>query len=596
MNRQRLLSAVIGASFCACTLVLAGCNQQQPDASSPPAAASSGAPAPANAASNAVSQATAAYTPPSADELYQLVAPIALFPDKLVAQVLAGSTYPDQITAADQLMAQNPKLQGTLLQAAVDPQPWDASVKGLTQFPSTLDQMAQNIQWTTALGQAYANDPTDVLNAIQVMRQRASAHGNLRSSQRQQVTTRAATPPPPQDTAVYADDGGEPVYNGPAVVPAPAQVIEIEPAQEDTVYVPTYDPQTVYGGDVAYYPGYTYARPAYSGTDLLAVGAVTFGVGVLIGSMHDHYHRDDGGWHSWGMHWGGGRPDNGGGWHRPAVVYNNHNYVSRSTTVINHYTTNNITNVNSNNRTVNNNVRVDEHRPGGPGVPGFAPPGAPNPAMANAQGHHAFDGHNMAQPPGAQHPQAQGQPQHMTIPNFAQGHRPGETTQPHGPQAHGMSAAADAHRMPGAALHPTHEAPLPQQATAHVGGNPMQPLHPQPMQPHQPPQAAAHMQPHLQPVHAPSAQPGHAMPVSHEGMPPHMQHQEAATRPQQAPRPEPMQPHQQPMQHMEQHASPAFHPQAAPRPAPEQHQAPPPQQHHEEHPSPRQEHKDDKKH
>jgi len=170
----------IGASFCVGTLLLGGCNQQPEQA---PAAAPASAPtAPATAPASSAAPASA-YTPPSADQLYQLVAPIALFPDKLVAQVLAGSTYPDQITAADNLVAQNPNLKGTLLQAAVDPQPWDPSVKGLTAFPSTLDQMAKNIQWTTALGEAYVNDPTDVLNAIQVMRQRASAHGNLRSTQ-----------------------------------------------------------------------------------------------------------------------------------------------------------------------------------------------------------------------------------------------------------------------------------------------------------------------------------------------------------------------------------------------------------------------------
>src|ERR1700743_2060553 len=117
----------IGASFCVGTLLLGGCNQQPEQApAAAPAATSSTAPA-----TPATSPAPAsAYTPPSADQLYQLVAPIALFPDKLVAQVLAGSTYPDQITAADNLLAQNRNLKGTLLQAAGGPKPWDPSVGG----------------------------------------------------------------------------------------------------------------------------------------------------------------------------------------------------------------------------------------------------------------------------------------------------------------------------------------------------------------------------------------------------------------------------------------------------------------------------------
>jgi hypothetical protein len=217
LNNQRFLSVAIGASFCVGTLLLGGCNQQPAQTSATPPAAASTAPANASSAQTAPAS---AYTPPSADQLYQLVAPIALFPDKLVAQVLAGSTYPDQITAADNLLTQNPNLKGTLLQAAVDPQPWDESVKGLTAFPSTVDQMAKNIQWTTALGEAYVNDPTDVVNAIQVMRQRAAAHGNLRSTQQQRVETRTVETVAPDDAAYAQDEGGQPIYSGPSVVPA----------------------------------------------------------------------------------------------------------------------------------------------------------------------------------------------------------------------------------------------------------------------------------------------------------------------------------------------------------------------------------------
>ncbi|MBB6186343.1 DUF3300 domain-containing protein [Rhodanobacter sp. MP7CTX1] len=346
----------------------------------------SSAPAPAGSAA----QAAAPYTPPTADQLYQLVAPIALFPDNLVAQVLAGATYPDQITAADSLLAQSPNLKGVPLQTAIAPQPWDPSVKGLTAFPSVLSQMAQNIQWTTSLGEAYVNDPTDVMNAIQVMRQRAAKHGNLRDSAQQRVVTQPVTA---VDTTAYTDNGdnGEPpVYNGPSVVQEPDQAIQIMPADPDTVYVPSYNPQTVYGEEVPVYPGYAYVQPAgYSTGDLIAVGAVTFGAAILVGSLfnhHDHYNNGPAyGWNNWGMHWGPGH-GNGGGWQRPAVVYNNSTYVSRSTTVVNRYTTNNY-----NNRTVNNNIvrnpavanRNNFNNPGNPGNPGNRNFNNPGNAAAN---------------------------------------------------------------------------------------------------------------------------------------------------------------------------------------------------------------------
>src|ERR1700750_2901256 len=109
-----------------------------------PGAAGSGATAP-----------VATYAAPTPDQLYQLVAPIALFPDNLLAQVLAGSTYPDQITAAYNWTKENPNLKGQQLMQTVDQQSWDASVKGLTQFPDVLSQMETNLSWTSALGDAY---------------------------------------------------------------------------------------------------------------------------------------------------------------------------------------------------------------------------------------------------------------------------------------------------------------------------------------------------------------------------------------------------------------------------------------------------------
>ena len=344
--------------LCAGFVVLAGCNQSPAPAAGPAGTST----APSTASAPAPAQSTAAqaapYTPPTADQLYQLVAPIALFPDNLVAQVLAGSTFPDQITAADNFLTQNPSLKGAPLQAQVNTQPWDASVKSLTTFPSVLDQMARNAQWTSALGEAYVNDPTDVMNAIQVMRQRAAQKGNLRSTAQQVVQTQPAA-----DNTTYADDGQQPAYDGPSVVEAPPQYIEIAPAQSDTVYVPSYDPQTVYGGDVPVYPSYSYQPQGYSTGEIVTAGAITFGAGILIGSLLEGHHHDGGGynnynnqpppgggWNSWGMNWGGRGA--GGGRQRPAVIHNNSTYVSNSTTVVNRYTTNNV----NNSRTTINNV------------------------------------------------------------------------------------------------------------------------------------------------------------------------------------------------------------------------------------------------
>ena len=105
-----------------------------------------------------------------------------MFPDNLVAQVLAASTFPDQVSAAYTWLQQNSSLKGQQLMEAVNQQSWDASVKGLTQFPDVLNQMATNLSWTSALGDAYFNIPQSVMNAVQVMRQRAQQSGNLKST------------------------------------------------------------------------------------------------------------------------------------------------------------------------------------------------------------------------------------------------------------------------------------------------------------------------------------------------------------------------------------------------------------------------------
>src|SRR6201987_2410463 len=141
------------------------------------------------------------YASPTPDQLYQLVAPIALFPDNLLAPVLAASTFPDEVSAAYQWLQQNSGLKGPQLMQAVDQQSWDPSVKGLTQFSDVLQQMAGNLSWTSALGDAYFNIPQSVMNAVQVMRQRAQQAGNLKSSPQQTVSVQNQPPgsaPPAQ--------------------------------------------------------------------------------------------------------------------------------------------------------------------------------------------------------------------------------------------------------------------------------------------------------------------------------------------------------------------------------------------------------------
>jgi len=301
---------------------LAGCQRQAPaDPQAPVAATSAIAPAPATAQAPA-------YQPPTAEQLFALVAPIALFPDRLVAQTLAASTHPDDVAAARDFLEQNRNLTGSALIDAADGQPWDPSVKSLVAFPAVLDQLANNTEWTAALGAAYASEPTDVMNAIQVMRGRARAHGNLQNSAQQTVQI---DPRGPFDDETVAEDGG--------IVAAPAQTILIEPAESDVVYVPDYDPDTVYGEPIVtrvYSQGWYEAPPRRD--DLIATGLVSFGAGILVGELfasHGHREPPRWGWNAWNTSWGGGRP---GGPHyggRPAIVYDNHPYPVNRTTVIN---------------------------------------------------------------------------------------------------------------------------------------------------------------------------------------------------------------------------------------------------------------------
>jgi hypothetical protein len=226
----------------------------------------------------------AAYQPQSAARLQQSVAPLALYPDALVAQILAASTFPEQVVEADRWVQAHPELKGQALAAAVDQQGWDPSVKALTAFPNVLGNMDKNLAWTSSLGDAYYNQPQDVMDAVQVMRRRAQAAGTLKTTPQQTVTT--------QDSA-----------------------ISIQPDSPSVVYVPAYDPWTDYGDPVPIWPGwYEYPGIWYGGPSL------SFGVGFGIGFF---------GGFAWGSpHWGFD-------WRNRSVLYNHNRYYSRSNTFYN---------------------------------------------------------------------------------------------------------------------------------------------------------------------------------------------------------------------------------------------------------------------
>jgi len=219
-------------------------------------------------------------TPMSAQQLNSLVAPIALYPDPLVAQVLSAATFPDQVAVADYWLQENKSLSGQPLMQAVDKLSWNASVKALTQFPSVLHNMAQNLTWTSTLGEAYHNQPGQVMSAIQTLREQAKAAGHLKSSS--EITVSQQSP----------------------------QVITIEPANPQVVYVPQYNPAVIYGTP--------YVVPGYTAGDVALGTALGFGAGVAVGAV-----AGGGccgwGWGSWNTNWSGG-----------AVVYNHNSFYGNT--------------------------------------------------------------------------------------------------------------------------------------------------------------------------------------------------------------------------------------------------------------------------
>ena len=201
-------------------------------------------------------------------QLNELLAPIALYPDPLVAQILAASTYPLEVVEAARWSKEHPNVQGDALRDAMRQQPWDASVKGLTAVPQVLLMMNEKLDWMQQIGEAFLAQPNDVSNAIQQLRARAAANGNLKSSKELKVSRVAAAeaPPPPPPPGI------DPAMLPP---PPPSDYIEIEPADPDMFYTPIYDPMAVYGAWPwpAYAPFYWYP-PGY------VVGATVFGFGA----------------------------------------------------------------------------------------------------------------------------------------------------------------------------------------------------------------------------------------------------------------------------------------------------------------------------
>ena len=222
--------------------------------------------------------------PLNAGQLEQLVAPVALYPDNLLAMILAASTYPMQVVQADRWRQAQGYASPDQIAGGADVQSWDPSVKALTAFPQVLAEMDQNLQWTTALGNAYFNQPQDVMEAVQVMRQRAQAAGNLQNN--------------PQQTVGYYDGN-----------------IALYPANPQVVYVPAYNPWTVYGQAVSPYPGFSLLGALGS---FFGSSPIQYGLGIAMSA----FSHTPWGWMGWALNW-----------LTQSVLFNHSNYYSHSSTV-----------------------------------------------------------------------------------------------------------------------------------------------------------------------------------------------------------------------------------------------------------------------
>jgi hypothetical protein len=215
----------------------------------------------------------------TAEQINQLVAPIALYPDNLLGQILTASTYPLEVVVAARWASSNKNVTGQALEDAMQLQSWDPSVKALTSVPQVLQMMSEKVEWTQQLGTAYLTQPDDIAAAVQILRARADASGNLKGSDKIKVR-RVAAPPPPAHLVV--------------VDPLPPEYIVIEPYEPDYLFVPVYDPWVVYG--VWPYPAW---RPFYwYPPGYVAVGIIGFGTPILVGAaIWANYN-----WHSRRVH------------------------------------------------------------------------------------------------------------------------------------------------------------------------------------------------------------------------------------------------------------------------------------------------------
>jgi hypothetical protein len=266
--RVNLRRSPVSLAACALAAVLALVAPLQAQQGTPPLQASPDLVSTQQKPAAAAQQGGAAF---SKEQIEQLVAPIALYPDALVAQILMASTYPLEVVQAARWSKENAKISGKALEDAMQKQPWDPSVKSLTATPQVLAMMNEKLDWTQKLGDAFLAQQKEVLDGVQRLRSKALEAGNLKSGKEQKVTTE--------------QEGG-------------TTIIKIEPANPEVVYVPVYNPTVVYGPwPYPMYPPYYYYPPMYPSGVFFA-----FSVGIVIGSA----------W--WGgCHWGGGN------------VYINHN-------------------------------------------------------------------------------------------------------------------------------------------------------------------------------------------------------------------------------------------------------------------------------
>jgi Protein of unknown function (DUF3300) len=243
--------------------------------------------------------------PLPADQLDSLVAPIALYPDPLLAQMLAASTYPLELVQLQQWLAKNKTLKDKALVDAVEKEPWDPSVQAMAVVPDALKRLTDDIQWTTDLGNAFLAQQSDVMEAVQRMRAKAEGKGNLKSNEQMKVETK---------------------------VVESKSVIVIEQANPQVVYVPSYDPVVVYGAPAYPYPPIYYPPPGYYAAGM----AISFGVGMMVGAAIN------GGW-GWGCGWGGNNN----------VTINNNNNFNRNSNI----NGGNRNNINNGNRPSNQPAR-----------------------------------------------------------------------------------------------------------------------------------------------------------------------------------------------------------------------------------------------